>query len=118
MKLPATPSNPCSTVEEFDGYIRVSPMKLPATPSNPDEQGVGPSSPYSRRLPMYRCSKCGQPWDDNRARDNELTCTRRCGGSLVLVEPLALPDLDGCDFDRLPYPVALTARRLTAALQA
>jgi len=67
---------------------------------------------------MYRCSKCGQPWDNSRALDNELTCTRRCGGALVLVAPLALPDLEGCDFDRLPYPVALTARRLAAALQA
>src|SRR5262245_22206359 len=67
---------------------------------------------------MYRCSKCGQPWDDTRAQDNELTCTRRCGGQLAPDEPLALPDLEGCDFSRLPYPVALTALRLAAALQA
>jgi WD40 repeat protein len=66
---------------------------------------------------MYRCSTCGQPWEDKRAQDNELTCTRRCGGRLVPVEPLALPDLDGCDFCRLPYPVALTGRRLAAALR-
>src|SRR5437773_77503 len=67
---------------------------------------------------MYRCSNCNQPWDDSRAQDNELTCTRRCGGRLVLVAPLALPELEGCDFGRLPYPVALTARRLATALQA
>jgi hypothetical protein len=36
----------------------------------------------------------------------------------VPVAPLALPDLQGCDFDSLPYPVALTAKRLAAALQA
>jgi hypothetical protein len=67
---------------------------------------------------MHRCSKCGQPWDDARAQDNDLVCTRRCGGQLVPVAPLALPDLEGCDFGRLPYPVALTAHRLAAALQA
>jgi hypothetical protein len=52
-----------------------------------------------------------------RAQDNELTCTRRCGGRLLSMPPLALPDLDGCDLRRLPYPVALTAQRLTQALQ-
>jgi hypothetical protein len=62
--------------------------------------------------------KCGQLWDDVRAQDNELICTRRCGGQLVPVAPLALPDLEGCDFSRLPYPVALTAQRLAAALRA
>lgn len=67
---------------------------------------------------MYRCPKCSQPWDDQRAQDNELTCTRRCGGQLELVEPLGLPDLEGCAFSRLPYPVALTGHRLAAALQA
>jgi serine/threonine protein kinase len=44
---------------------------------------------------MYTCSKCGQTWDDNRARDNDLTCTVRCGGHLVLVEPPRFPDLEG-----------------------
>src|ERR1700731_3141589 len=73
---------------------------------------------FCGRSPVFRCSKCGQPWDDTRARDNELTCTRRCGGTLVPVAPLALPDLEGCDFARLPYPVALTAHRLGAALRA
>jgi hypothetical protein len=66
---------------------------------------------------MYRCSKCGQPWDDGRARDNDLTCTRRCGGPLFPVAPLALPDLEGCDLGRLPYPVALAAQHLASALQ-
>jgi DNA-directed RNA polymerase specialized sigma24 family protein len=67
---------------------------------------------------MYRCSKCGQPWDDDRARDNDLICTRRCGGHLAPIAPLVLPDLEGCDLGRLPYPVALTASRLTVALRA
>ncbi len=67
---------------------------------------------------MYRCAKCGQPWDDERARDNDLTCTRRCGGTLAPVAPLALPDLEGWDLGRLPYPAALTAQRLASALQA
>jgi hypothetical protein len=66
---------------------------------------------------MHCCLKCGQLWDDTRAKDNDLACTRRCGGQLVLVKPLALPDLQGCDFDHFPYPVALTARRLASALQ-
>jgi WD40 repeat protein len=58
------------------------------------------------------------PWDDARARDNELTCTRRCGGQLLPAPPLALAGLEDCDFSRLPYPVALTARRLADALRA
>jgi WD40 repeat protein len=45
-------------------------------------------------------------------------CTRRCGGALVPVAPPALTHLDGCDLGRLPYPVALTATRLAAALRA
>jgi WD40 repeat protein len=67
---------------------------------------------------VYRCSKCNQFWDDDRARDNDLTCTRRCDGRLVSVEPPALPDLEEYDLARLPYPVALTTRRLAAAVQA
>src|SRR5690242_5933180 len=70
-----------------------------------------------RRLSMYRCTRCGQSWDDARALDNELTCTRRCGGQLVPVEAHAPPDLAGYDCTVLPYPVALTAHRLAAALQ-
>src|SRR5438045_294162 len=31
--------------------------------------------------------KCGQPWDDTRAQDNDLSCTKRCGGRR---EPLSL----------------------------
>jgi hypothetical protein len=29
---------------------------------------------------VYRCTKCGEPWDDSRAQDNDLSCTKRCGG--------------------------------------
>ena len=67
---------------------------------------------------MYRCTKCGEPWDDSRAQDNDLSCTKRCGGRLELVPPLGLADLRGLDLQRLPYPVALTARRLEEALGA
>jgi len=35
----------------------------------------------------------------------------------VPVEPLALSDLEGCNLGLLPYPVALTARRLAMSLQ-
>lgn len=66
---------------------------------------------------MHSCLKCGQLWDDIRARDNELTCTRRCGGELLPTKPLAIADLEGCDICQLPYPVALTAHRLASALQ-
>ena len=66
---------------------------------------------------MHRCQVCNQLWDDTRAQDNELTCTRRCGGRLLPVPPLALRDLEGCDLGRLPYPVALTAQRLAQALE-
>jgi WD40 repeat protein len=67
---------------------------------------------------MYRCSACGCLWDDTRALDNELTCTRRCGGVLVAVTPVGHQDLDGFDLSRLPYPVALTALRLVESLRA
>jgi WD40 repeat protein len=67
---------------------------------------------------VYRCTKCGEPWDDSRAQDNDLSCTKRCGGRLELVPPLGLADLRGLDLQRLPYPVALTARRLEEALDA
>ena len=30
----------------------------------------------------YRCEQCGRLWDDEAAADNELVCTRRCGGPL------------------------------------
>ena len=43
---------------------------------------------------MHRCLKCGQPWDDTPAQDNELTCTRPAA-QLAPLAPLALPDLDG-----------------------
>ena len=38
----------------------------------------------------YRCEKCARPWDDRGALENELICTRRCGGRL-LPEPTPLP---------------------------
>ena len=66
---------------------------------------------------MYRCATCGKTWDDALALDNELLCTRRCGGQLVPDVPKALSDLDGCDLAVLPYPAALTAHRLAAALR-
>ena len=31
----------------------------------------------------YRCTKCGRVWDDQTATENELLCTRRCGGECV-----------------------------------
>jgi hypothetical protein len=42
---------------------------------------------------VYRCTKCGEPWDDSRAQDNDLYCTKRCGGRLELVPPPGLADL-------------------------
>lgn len=66
---------------------------------------------------MHRCQRCGLIWDDARACDNELTCTRRCGGTLELVPPLGLHDLKGLNLKQLPYPVALTAQRLGQALE-
>ncbi len=65
----------------------------------------------------YRCAKCGQPWEDSRALDNELACTRRCGGQLALIPAVGSGDLAALDLARLPYPVALTARRLIDSLE-
>jgi hypothetical protein len=68
-----------------------------------------------RTLPETAHVSLFQMWStlgNNRAPDNALTCTRRCGGQLVPVEPLDFPGLEDCDFTRLPYPVALTASRL------
>ena len=65
----------------------------------------------------FRCEQCARLFDDQLAAENEFLCTRRCGGRLALVAALGLPDLTDCDFSRLPYPIALTAGRLTAALQ-
>jgi len=31
----------------------------------------------------YRCGKCGRVWEDQTATENELFCTRRCGGELI-----------------------------------
>ena len=61
---------------------------------------------------MYRCRMCHRLWDDERALDNELSCTKRCNGRLGLVPPLGAVELAGLDLNGLPYPVALTARRL------
>jgi WD40 repeat protein len=69
-------------------------------------------------LAMFRCRVCSRVWDDANAEDNSFCCFQRCGGRLEPVAPLALPDLEGIDLARLPYPVALTARRLGDALHA
>lgn len=34
---------------------------------------------------MYICKKCNKKWDAARAEENELSCTRQCGGELILV---------------------------------
>lgn len=31
----------------------------------------------------FRCDRCGRTWEDAAAAENELTCTRKCGGTLV-----------------------------------
>jgi WD40 repeat protein len=65
----------------------------------------------------HRCTRCGRVVDDAFAADNDGLCARRCGGRLEPVPPLGVPDLDGLDLAPLPYPVALTAGRLAAALR-
>lgn len=67
---------------------------------------------------MFLCQVCSRLWDDANAEENAFRCFHRCGGRLEPVPPLALPDLEGVDLDRLPYPVALTARRLDEAVHA
>ena len=65
----------------------------------------------------YRCQKCGRTYDDQCAIGNEPVCAGTCGGRL---EPVVLPDLPDLEKIRLadvPYPVALTARRLCDALK-
>lgn len=64
----------------------------------------------------YRCQHCGRTFDDQFAIGSRLTCPPACGGRL---EPIVLPDLPDLGKIRLadlPYPVALTTRRLADAL--
>lgn len=70
----------------------------------------------------YRCDKCGREWDDRLAVENDLQCTRKCGGTLVQLADAAgaaasAPNLENWDLAHLPYPVALTAGRLQAAME-
>jgi DNA-directed RNA polymerase subunit RPC12/RpoP len=64
----------------------------------------------------YQCETCGRTWDDQLAVENDLYCTRRCGGQLLVVEIDRQCHLDDIDFGRLPYPAALTAQRLARAV--
>lgn len=50
----------------------------------------------------FLCKKCGRSWDDRLAEDNQLLCTRQCGGELTRV---VMPD-----FSRLPSVLALPLR--------
>ena len=53
---------------------------------------------------MYICDKCGKEWSDIDAEENESSCTRRCGGTLVA--KTVKSSLDGALIDRLPFPIA------------
>ena len=65
---------------------------------------------------MYRCPKCHRLWHDDNARDNLLACLAVCGARLEPVPAVGSDALVGIDPSCLPYPVALTAERLHAAL--
>ncbi len=66
---------------------------------------------------MYRCLKCGQPWDELPSAGQRTNLHPAPRTAAEPAEPLALTDLNGCDLSRLPYPVALTARRLGMSLE-
>ena len=55
---------------------------------------------------MYRCMTCGREWADEVAADNQLLCTRRCGGELALAERHHAR-VRGLDLGQLPAIIAL-----------
>jgi hypothetical protein len=63
----------------------------------------------------YRCQQCGRTFDDQFAIGSRLTCPRACGGKLESVVLPDLADLGKIRLTDLPYPVALTTRRLIDA---
>jgi hypothetical protein len=65
----------------------------------------------------YRCESCGRPWKDKDAADNEYRCVAKCGGMLRRHEAVDVP-AEWSDLRQVPYPLALTARRLAAAITA
>src|SRR4051794_30104427 len=67
---------------------------------------------------MFHCRVCSRLWDDDNAEKKAFRCFHRCGGTLEPATPLALTELEGIDLAGLPYPVALTARRLDEAIHA
>ncbi len=62
----------------------------------------------------YQCETCGRTWDDQLAVENDLYCTRRCGGQLLVVEIDRQCHLDDIDFGRLPYCAGATVQCLSA----
>jgi WD40 repeat protein/serine/threonine protein kinase len=46
-----------------------------------------PPVPAVENPRSYHCEKCGREWAADLARDNELMCTRKCGGMLVIANP-------------------------------
>jgi WD40 repeat protein len=67
----------------------------------------------------HQCEKCGRGWDDQAAAENEFFCTRKCGGRLLPLESAAtsLTAFERRELKYLPYPVALTAKRLQEAVE-
>ena len=57
----------------------------------------------------YRCSRCGRNWNNDIALENELECTRKCGGSLIEVSDAYSPGVPdtSSDLDTLPSLLAI-----------
>lgn len=64
----------------------------------------------------YRCNQCGRTFGDQFVIGSRLTCPGECGGRLEPAVLSDLPDLGKIGLAGLPYPIALTARRLCDAL--